>query len=226
MIATFLSALGVGFSGAMMPGSLLTCTIRQALAIGIRAGFVLVAGHLALEAVLIGLIFLGFDSILQSMVAQIAIGLAGGALLLYMGVDMVVGAVRGRVQVAVEGTGGSTAGNATDRPARGLFLSGLALSAANPYFLLWWAIIGLGFLLDAYRLHGAAGVGVYFAGHAAADVIWYGFISLLVGSTRRFLSERPYRAILTILGLLLIYFGARFVLGAVSTWTGWSIGAH
>jgi len=216
MISTFLSALGVGFSGAMMPGSLLTCTIRQSLAIGIRAGFVLVAGHLALEAVLIGLIFLGFDVILQSAVAQIAIGLAGGALLLYMGVDMVVGAVRGSVKVAVEG--------ASDRPVRGLFLSGIALSASNPYFLLWWAIIGLGFLLDAYRAYGMAGVGVYYTGHAAADVLWYGFISLLVGSTRRFLAERPYRAILTILGLLLVFFGAKFVLGAISTWTGWAIG--
>ncbi len=218
MISTFLSAMGVGFSGAMMPGSLLTCTIRQSLAIGMRAGFVLVAGHLALEAVLIGLIFLGFDVILQSAAAQIAIGLAGGALLLYMGIDMAVGAVRGCVKVAVEG--------ATDRPARGLFLSGLALSASNPYFLLWWAIIGLGFLLDAYKVHGVPGVGVYFAGHAAADVLWYGFISLLVGSTRRFLAERPYRAVLTILGLLLVFFGARFVLGALTTWTVRSAGMH
>lgn len=207
MVPMFLSALTVGFSGAMMPGSLLTCTIQQSLKVGKRAGFQLVSGHLVLEVALIGLIFLGFDTILQSQVAQIVIGLAGGALLLYMGVDMALGAIRARVQVQTEGP---------DAQQGNLFFSGLALSASNPYFLLWWAIIGLGFLLEAYRLHGPAGVVVYFAGHASADILWYGFISILVGSTRRFISEKPYRVVLTMLGLMLVYFGVRFILGAVS----------
>lgn len=70
--------------------------------------------------------------------------------------------------------------------------------------------------MDAYRTHGATGVAVYFAGHAAADMLWYGFISVLVGSTRHFISEKPYRVILTILGLLLVFFGIRFILGAIS----------
>lgn len=209
MIPTFFSALVVGFSGAMMPGSLLTCTIRQSLRVGKRAGFILVAGHLALEVVLIALIFLGFDRILQSTAAQIAIGLAGGALLLYMGLDMAMSAIRARVKVTTDGT---------ETRQGGLFFSGLALSASNPYFLLWWAIIGLGFLLDAYRTYGATGVAVYFAGHAAADILWYGFISVLVGSTRRFLKDKPYRAILVCLGLLLVYFGVKFILGAAQTW--------
>lgn len=215
MVPLFLSALMVGFSGAMMPGSLLTCTIRESLSVGKRAGFLLVSGHLALEVALIGLIFLGFDSILQSPAAQIAIGLAGGALLLYMGLDMIVGSIRATVKVTAEGSGTGTRSSAGK-----LVVSGLALSASNPYFLLWWAIIGLGFLLEAYRLHGAAGVGVYFAGHAAADVLWYGFISLLVGSTRRFISEKSYRAILVVLGLLLVFFGVRFILGALGSWIG------
>jgi threonine/homoserine/homoserine lactone efflux protein len=94
MLLLFLSALTVGFSGAIMPGSLLTYTIRKSLSEGPRAGFIITAGHALLELVLIALIFLGFDTILQSDLAQLLISIIGGALLIYMGIDKILGSVR------------------------------------------------------------------------------------------------------------------------------------
>lgn len=203
----FLSALAVGFSGAMMPGSLLTYTIRQSLSVGPKAGFLVTAGHAFLEALLVILIFFGFGSVLQASTIQIAIGAIGGALLIWMGIDMVVGASRNTVKVQ---TDGSTA------LSRNLLWSGLAISAANPYFLLWWAIIGLGFIMQAYGSFGATGVAVYFLGHISADFIWYGLVSNIVGRTRRFMRETPYRVIIAALGCLLVYFGGSFLIGALS----------
>ena len=60
MLLIFLTAMVIGFSGAMMPGSLLTYTIRQSLSVGPSAGFLITAGHAFLEIILIFLIFLGF----------------------------------------------------------------------------------------------------------------------------------------------------------------------
>lgn len=207
MTLIFLSALAVGFSGAMMPGSLLTYTIRQSLSVGPKAGFIVTIGHAILEFFLIILIFLGFDRVLQAEPAQVAISLVGGAFLSYMGFDMIKGAIRNTVKVQVD------SGNAQTRS---MLWSGLAISAANPYFLLWWAIIGLGFIMQSYTAFGLIGVAIYFIGHITADFIWYGFVSTLVGTTKRFISEKPYRVIIAALGCLLIYFGGSFLVGAVT----------
>lgn len=205
MLIIFLSALTVGFSGSMMPGSLLTYTLKQALSSGPRSGFIITAGHAVLELVLIVLIFIGFDTVLQSPAAQIVIGLVGGALLIYMGIDMIVKSVKNEVSI--------NAGESVQN-GKNMFISGTLISAANPYFLLWWAVIGLGFVMQAYNTLGIAGVGVYYFGHILADFIWYGAISVIVGTTRRFINEKLYRILIAVLGALLIFFGARFAVNA------------
>ncbi len=201
MAVIFLSALAVGFSGAMMPGPLLTYTVKQALNTGPQAGLIIAAGHALLELVLITLIFLGFDLILQSPIAQTVIGIIGGALLIYMGAEMIVSALKNKVKLQL------TQDSAVKR---NLFFSGAAISAANPYFLLWWAIIGLGFLLQAYKSFGILGIASFYAGHIGADFLWYGMISGVVGKTRKFIKENLYRIIIIILGCLLIFFGGNF----------------
>lgn len=191
-----------------MPGSLLTYTIRQSLSSGPKAGFIVTTGHAILELLLIILIFLGFDSVLQSNTAQVGIGLVGGIMLAYMGIDMIRGAVRNTIKVESDGNG---------TMAKSLFLSGIYISAANPYFLLWWAIVGLGFIMQSFNSFGLAGVALYFLGHICADFIWYGFVSTVVGTTKKFIKEKPYRLIIATLGCLLIFFGGKFLFTAVSS---------
>jgi threonine/homoserine/homoserine lactone efflux protein len=210
MAMIFISALAVAFSGAMMPGPLLTYTIRQSLSAGPYSGFVIIAGHAILELALIILIFMGFDIILQSDSAQSVIGLVGGLLLVYMGADMVINSLKNKVKIELSNNKSKT-GN--------MLFSGFVISAANPYFLLWWAIIGLGFLIQAYKLFGTAGVLVFFTGHILADFIWYGFVSVIVGTTRKFIKVNLYRAIIAFLGGLLIIFGGTFFYNALSIFT-------
>jgi threonine/homoserine/homoserine lactone efflux protein len=207
MAMIFISALAVAFSGAMMPGPLLTYTIRQSLNAGPYSGFVIIAGHAVLELILIVLIFMGFDIILQSNAAQSVIGIVGGLLLAYMGADMVINALKNKIEIELNNNKSKT-GN--------MLISGFAISAANPYFLLWWAIIGLGFLIQAYKLFGTAGVIVFFSGHILADFIWYGFVSVAVGTTRKFIKINLYRVIIAFLGGVLIFFGGTFFYNALS----------
>lgn len=205
MFYIFASSFAVGFSGAMMPGSLLTYTIRQALSNGPRAGFVIIFGHAILEISLLFLIFLGFDLFLQSEGAQIGIGLLGGLFLAKMGLDMILGAARNQINVTME------QGGANDRS---MVLSGILISAANPYFLLWWAVIGLGFVMKSFELFGYLGVILFFLGHILSDLTWYVFVSTLVGKTRRFLNQKTYRTLIMVLGSMLIFFGGTFLYGA------------
>lgn len=206
MVLIFLSALAVAFSGAMMPGPLLTYTISQSFNNGPFSGFIIIAGHALLEFLLIILIFLGLDTVLQSNYAQISIGIIGGLMLIFMGYDMIRSSWKNRISIEVKDNQAS---------GKNMFFSGAAISAANPYFLLWWAVIGLGFLLDAYKSIGAAGVLIFYLGHISADFIWYGFLSILIGTTRKFIKLSLYRAIIAVLGGLLVFFGSSFCYKAV-----------
>lgn len=205
MSALFFSAFVVGLSGAMMPGSLLTYTIRKSLSEGPRAGFVIVTGHALLELALVIVIFLGFDMVLQSKQAQVGIGLIGGVLLAYMGIDMIRSSVKNRLAVNLD----------SDKSGSGsMVVYGVVLSATNPYFLLWWAVIGLGFIMQSYQSLGYAGAAIFYMGHIAADYGWYGLVSTIVGNTRKFIREKPYRIVVAVLGSMLIFFGIKFILGA------------
>ncbi|MGI6084784.1 MAG: LysE family transporter [Acetivibrionales bacterium] len=206
MLVIFLSALAVGFSGAMMPGSLLTYTIRKSMSNGARAGFIIATGHAVLEMVLILLIFMGFDTILKTDAAQIAIGIAGGLMLVYMGFGMIINSLRDKVSITLDD--GSTGRS-------GMLVSGFIISAANPYFILWWAVVGLGFIMQSYNSLGFLGVIIYYIGHIMADFIWYGFVSVIVGTTRKFLNHKIYRTLIAVLGALLVFFGGRFVYEAI-----------
>lgn len=205
MPGIFFGALGVGFSGAIMPGSLLTYTIRKSMSNGPKAGFIIATGHAILELFLVLLIFLGFDTVLKSDAAQVAIGLAGGLMLAYMGLDMIIGSIRDKVSISLD--------EGSDRKG-GMLVSGALISAANPYFIFWWAVVGLGFIMESYNALGFTGVIVYYFGHIMADFIWYGFVSVLVGTTRKFLNHKLYRILVAILGALLVFFGVRFVYDA------------
>lgn len=205
MFLIFIKALAVGFSGAVMPGSLLTFTLKKSLTTGKRSGWIIAAGHAILELLLIVLIFLGFDTILNSNYAIIAIGIIGGALLMYLGFDMIRGSIKNTTKVTVD----------DGKPeSQNMLVSGFLISASNPYFLVWWTGVGLAFVMKSYTLFGITGVAVYYLGHICADFIWYGSISTIIGTTKKFINEKAYRIIIFTLGLVLLIFGFYFLFDA------------
>lgn len=217
MLLIFLSAFAVGFSGAVMPGPLLTYTIRKSLTAGPVAGVIIIAGHAILEVSLVAAIFLGFDVILKSEIAQTVIGMAGGALLSVMGANMLIGGVKNKVAVK-NGEGSLNASSSpssieTDNPGSMIF-SSIILTASNPYFIIWWAVIGLGFIMQSFEAFGAVGVAVYYIGHITADLTWYALVSTVVGKSRKFIRDDIYRVIICVLGCVLIFFGIRFIITA------------
>lgn len=191
-----------------MPGPLLTYNINQSMRVGVRSGFLLIAGHAILELATIALLFLGVGTFLSTNTAQIVIGLAGGLLLILFGAIMIRDVIKGIAKLDLQENGKGKSGN--------LVINGIVISAMNPYFIIWWTVIGLGLMLAAYNAYGILGIAVFFAGHILADLTWYVFISILVSRARKLLNDKAYKIIVGILALVLIGFGISFIMNAAT----------
>ena len=200
----FLQSILIGYSGAMMPGSLLTYTLDQSLKHGFKAGLLISSGHILLEFLLVILILFGFGQYLTAAPAQMIIGVLGGIVLLFLGGGMIKDSVKGKLTINLPTN--------SQEKGRNLLMGSALISATNPYFSLWWAVVGLGLIMKAYNTFGLRGVLLFYGGHIIADFSWYLFISWLVGRTRAFISLKVYKALIISLGICLLGFGVGFII--------------
>jgi threonine/homoserine/homoserine lactone efflux protein len=206
LLGIFFVSLGVGFSGAIMPGPLLTVTINESYRKGFIAAPLLVAGHAVLEGTLVVLLVLGLDRVVHNDIFFGIVGVAGGAFIIWMGLGMVIDVRDGKLQLDLQ----------THQKTRiGPFVAGLTTSISNPYWSLWWATFGLSYLLLSLQ-HGAAGVVSFYLGHIMADVIWYFLVAFLIVTGKRFLSDRVYNYVILACGAFLLVLGARFMGGGLA----------
>ncbi len=136
MLGVFFGSLLIGYSGALMPGSLLTYAIDKSIKFGKKSGFIISIGHSLLELFIVLILMLGFGKYLAADPSRIIIGFIGGIILCFLGADAIRGIVANKLSVNFEGGSSSRHGN--------LFVGGAVISASNPYFLIWWVGVGLG----------------------------------------------------------------------------------
>ncbi|ACL70081.1 LysE family transporter [Halothermothrix orenii] len=204
--ALFVSAFIIGFSGAMMPGPLLTYVINGSLRKGFKAGPLLIVGHAILELILIVLLLLGLNNLFSNQIFTSALGLIGGSILLWMGYGMIKSVIKR--EISLEGQVENKVNIA------GLVLPGAIVSISNPYWVLWWATVGMTYLAKSHQ-QGVLGTGAFFTGHILADFVWYSFISWLVVFGRKLLNDRMYRGLVALFGIILIYFALMFMYDGV-----------
>lgn len=190
----------IALSGALMPGPLFTVTVADSAKRGFISGPLLIGGHAILELALIVAVILGLGPVLEIPAVMAVVALLGGLILLWMGAGM----YRGASGLSLETGAGS------DRGVSNPVLTGILASISNPYWIIWWATIGLGYLVAA-RKSGAVGVAVFFAGHILADLAWYSIISFTVSRGVRIMSDRTYRIIIRCCGFILAGFGFWFL---------------
>ncbi|MCX8034468.1 MAG: LysE family translocator [Thermodesulfovibrio sp.] len=197
-----ISSFVIALSGAMIPGPLFAVTVSEAPRRGWIAGPILVAGHGVLELTLLVLIISGLGSFLQLKETFVIVAFIGGGFLLFMAFSM----FRSLPRLSLN--------NNPNRQINGsLFLSGILLSLANPYFTFWWTTIGVSYLVQSMEI-GTFGVIAFFTGHILGDLAWYSALSLGVDKGKKLLNDAIYRKIVFFCALILICFSLYFI------WTG------
>jgi threonine/homoserine/homoserine lactone efflux protein len=199
----FVTSFVVALSGAVMPGPLLTITISESSRRGIMTGPLLIAGHAILELALVLALIMGLAPLLKMEPVFIIIALAGSAVLLWMGVGM----LRSVPAMTLVADGNPSGG-------KNLILSGVLMSLVNPYWSIWWATIGLGYILHSMNA-GTMGVVAFFTGHILGDLFWYAAVSTAIWKGRRLLSDRSYRLLIGACGVFLIVFSCLFAWSGV-----------
>lgn len=203
--AIFGGSFTLGLSGILTPGPILSVTIAESARRGFKAGPLIISGHALLELILVSAIILGLGAYLKSSIVMGIIALLGGAMLIWLGVGMLRTA--GNLSLGAERVG--LGPKYTPHP----FILGMVASLSNPYWTLWWATIGLGYLVAAMKL-GIWGVIVFFLGHIAADFTWYSLVSLGFSRGKALLRDKTYQMIIRFCGLFLLGFGVWFLVSA------------
>lgn len=204
----FAIAFITGFSGAMMPGPMLTLVLGQVPMYGMAAVWAIVGGHAALEIIIVLLLVAGLRPILERPALRGTVSMIGGAFLAYMGVTMMLDA----------GSVSLTSAAAQERtPWLWLVLQGASVCIVNPYFTGWWATIGSGQLAHAAPCNAREYVAFY-VGHELSDLTWFALVGLIVLTGANWLSPTVYSwlillsgAVLIVLSLWFIWTGIRFV---------------
>jgi len=206
-ITLFTTAFIVGFSGAMMPGPMLTVTISETPRRGFWVGPQMVFGHSIVELLLVVCLAGGLTYYIQQPIVTGSIGLVGGLVLLWFGWGIYKSAKSGDVSLDFSGDETSAAG--ITKQSIHPWLSGVILSLTNPYWSLWWATIGVSYVIVAMNL-GITGLIIFFTGHILADLLWYAFISFIVDTGRNFISDKIYLGVLKICAAFLVVLGCWF----------------
>lgn len=208
-VKIFFLAWGVAFSGALMPGPLLTVNIKESLKRGFWAGPQLILGHAILEGLLITGLVLGLGSLLKLDLSRGIISVLGGVFLFWMAWGMLRYEGQGELSAGKEEAARARTSMHDGKSGLPPVVAGVVVSLSNPYWTLWWATLGLGFLAQAERL-GITGVLLFFFGHILADFMWYAVVSFVVASGKRLITPKIYRGIIILCGLFLIYLSVDF----------------
>jgi threonine/homoserine/homoserine lactone efflux protein len=191
----------ISFSGAMQPGPV-TATVITMGARNRYAGALLAVGHGIIEFPLMVLIVLGMGSLLRLEKTQVVIGLAGGAFLLIMALQMFI---------SLKADKPAQNKPLRDRPV----LAGIILSAGNPYFLIWWATVGLALATQAAKW-GVWAFALFAVAHWSVDLIWLQILSWASFKGSRVFGPRGQRTVLLICALAVLAFGLFFIYAAVA----------
>ena len=198
LLAFLLQAGVISLSGVMAPGPMTAVTVSRG-ADSPHAGALVAIGHGVVEFPLMAGIYFGLGALFEVASVQATIALIGGAFLIYSAIGM----LRQAAQPV------ATASNSQHSP----LVAGILLSLGNPYFLIWWASVGATLILRAVAF-GTLGFVVFALLHWLCDFLWSYFLSALSFQGGRFFGRTFQRVVFAVSGVLLVVFGAIYLIDA------------
>lgn len=212
MLEIFIFSFLIALTGALSPGPVLTFTIYKSFQErGYLAGFFIILGHATLELALITLLLLGAYLFFQNILILTIIGIVGGILLIGFGGLVIRDVHKGNYEINF---------SVTEEDIKGFkgnsFLGGIYISLSNPYFLLWWAIIGLSFMFNFnINFENPIGLLLFYLGHILGDFVWYIPISIFTYYGGKSINLKLFKYILIACGTYMIGFGIYLALNII-----------
>ena len=199
MLAILASVVVISLSGVMMPGPMFAMTVAKSYRTP-WAGAQVSLGHAVIELPLILLIYFGFAGFFQNNTVQVVLSLLGGAMIIWLGISM----FRARAEVVQRGK---------DMPYNA-FAAGIITSGLNPFFLLWWATIGL-LLVMRFQSYGIIGLIALIITHWLCDLVWLSVVSQSIYRTQKLWGQKVQEGIFIVCSLLLVGFGGWFLASGI-----------
>jgi len=192
-------------SGALAPGPLFFVTISHGIKSGTKSGLIFSVAHSLIEFSLIMFLALGLLSVANESTVKLAVGSAGGAVLIIFGAMQIRSSFlyTNEEKKTEKGT------------SRSLLLIGLALTGLNPYFIVWWLTVGANLILLSLEFGGLVGVVFMYICHVWIDYVWISFIAYFAKKSTKILRNKWYRVVMAVFGVTLIYFGLSFLLDSL-----------
>jgi len=204
MIEIFVFSFLIALTGALAPGPVLTFTIYKSVQKrGYLAGFFIMLGHATLEFALICLLLLGASLFFQNVLFLTTIGIVGGIFLVIFGILVIKDTYKKDFTIDfvvseedIKGYKGNS------------FLGGIIVSLSNPFWTLWWAVIGLSFMINFnISFENPTALLLFFLGHELGDFAWYVPISIFVYYGGKSLNPKIFKYVLYGCGIFMIGFG-------------------
>ncbi|MEM2139671.1 MAG: LysE family transporter [Nitrososphaera sp.] len=195
--------VAVSASGVLAPGPLFVANMLCGSRQGAMSGVKVAHGHAVVEIAVIAAIAAGLFSapaFVEQYSAPIAI--VGGVAVLGFAALQVHSVLKQRIQE-----------QATQK--RTPFAVGVALTALNPFFLVWWLTAGLKLVADSSSFGPVAGVGLLFGLHVWMDYAWLGATAYLASKGSSVLGSKYYKIMMLALAGVLAYYGAQFLAGGL-----------
>ncbi len=199
MLPILLKVVGISLSGVMMPGPMTAVAVAKSYRTP-WAGAQIALGHAVIEVPLILLIYFGFDQFFDNTTVRLVFSVLGGGMLIWLGVSM----FRARTEVVRSGK---------DLPYNAV-VAGILTSALNPFFLLWWATVGIKLIMEFHDFE-TKGLIAFTLAHWLCDLVWLSLVSILVYRTHSLWGRNFQEGLFIACSLLLIGFGAWFVVSGI-----------
>lgn len=194
----FVLVIVVSASGVMAPGPLFAANLVYGIQQGVKSGVKMAIGHTIVELPLVILLGIGVFS-LESFPEFRTVITILGAVTLFVFASI-------QIKTLIKKTNLKKYS-----PKQGPLITGVLLSALNPFFIIWWLTIGFKLISDAMMIWAFAGILIVFVLHIWMDFAWLGIVSYLASKSKKILSNKNYKIIMGLLSGVLIYFGITFM---------------
>ncbi|KKI94128.1 amino acid transporter [Bacillus sp. SA1-12] len=198
-ISILISYIFLGLSLAAPIGPVNSARLDKGLKNGFWHAWIVGAGSMAADALFMFLVYLGMVQFLDIPVVQIFLWLFGGFILIYSGIESILGVHKINLTYSRKKESLSKC-----------FLTGFFMSSTSPLSILFWLGIYGSVLAKTAQTNSASMLLIYSCMIFVGLAVWDLFVAALTTGFRNFLDDTSLKVISIISGVSLIGFGVYF----------------